>query len=79
MIDRKAFERMEIANAQLPEASAIALDTFKDPLAYHSHGLQVKLCVVAVSLLIRNGSGSTHKELARIRRIEALTASPWRS
>ncbi len=31
MIDRKAFERKEIANAQLTGASAIALDTFKDP------------------------------------------------
>lgn len=31
MIDRNAFERKEIANAQLTEASAIALDTFKDP------------------------------------------------
>lgn len=30
MIDYKAFERKEIANAQLAEASAIALDTFKD-------------------------------------------------
>jgi DUF1016 N-terminal domain len=30
MINRKAFERKEIANAQLTEASAIALDTFKD-------------------------------------------------
>ena len=33
MIDRKAFERKEIANAQLTETSAIALDTFKDPLS----------------------------------------------
>jgi hypothetical protein len=31
MIDRKAFERKEIANARLTEASAIALDAFKDP------------------------------------------------
>ena len=29
MIDRKAFERKEIANAQLTEASAIALDTMR--------------------------------------------------
>ena len=34
MIDRKAFERKEIANAQLTEASAIALDTFKDPYLF---------------------------------------------
>jgi hypothetical protein len=31
MIDRKSFERKEIANAQLTEASAIAFDTFEDP------------------------------------------------
>jgi predicted nuclease of restriction endonuclease-like (RecB) superfamily len=31
IISRKAFERKEIANAQLTTASAIPLDTFKDP------------------------------------------------
>jgi predicted nuclease of restriction endonuclease-like (RecB) superfamily len=39
MIDRKAFERKEIANAQLTEASAIALDTFKDPYLLDVLGL----------------------------------------
>ena len=40
MIDRKAFERKEIANAQLTEASAIALDTFKDPYLLDVLGLR---------------------------------------
>ena len=31
LIARKAFERKEIANAQLPESSNIPPDTFKDP------------------------------------------------
>jgi predicted nuclease of restriction endonuclease-like (RecB) superfamily len=39
MIDRKAFERKEIANAQLTETSAIALDTFKDPYLLDVLGL----------------------------------------
>ncbi len=39
MIDRKAFERKEIANTQLTEASAIALDTFKDPYLLDVLGL----------------------------------------
>ena len=39
MIDRKAFECKEIANAQLTEASAIALDTFKDPYLLDVLGL----------------------------------------
>jgi len=40
MIDRKAFERKEIANAQLTEASTIALDTFKDPYLLDVLGLR---------------------------------------
>jgi len=40
MIDRKAFERKEIANAQLTEASPIALDTFKDPYLLDVLGLR---------------------------------------
>lgn len=39
MIDRKAFERKEIANAQLTDDSAIALDTFKDPYLLDVLGL----------------------------------------
>jgi predicted nuclease of restriction endonuclease-like (RecB) superfamily len=39
MIDRKAFERKEIANAQLTVASANALDTFKDPYLLDMLGL----------------------------------------
>lgn len=39
MIDRKAFERKEIANAQLTEKSAIPLDTFKDPYLMDVLGL----------------------------------------
>lgn len=38
-IKRKAFERKEIANAQLTDASAIALDTFKDPYLLDVLGL----------------------------------------
>jgi hypothetical protein len=34
LISRKTFERKEIANAQLTEASGIPLDTFKDPYQY---------------------------------------------
>ena len=39
MIDRKAFERKEIANAQLTDTSTIALDTFKDPYLLDVLGL----------------------------------------
>ena len=39
MIDRKAFERKEIANAQLTGDSPIALDTFKDPYLLDVLGL----------------------------------------
>jgi len=38
-IARKGFERKEIANAQLTETSAIALDTFKDPYLLDVLGL----------------------------------------
>jgi predicted nuclease of restriction endonuclease-like (RecB) superfamily len=31
-IGRKAFERREIANAQIPEGSAVPLDAFRDPM-----------------------------------------------
>lgn len=31
LIERKSFERKEIANAQITDASTMALDTFKDP------------------------------------------------
>ncbi|MDR0284629.1 MAG: DUF1016 N-terminal domain-containing protein [Propionibacteriaceae bacterium] len=37
-IGRKAFERREIANAQIPEGSAVPLDTFKDPMLLHMTG-----------------------------------------
>jgi len=39
LISRKAYERKEIANAQLTEASAIPLDTFKDPYLLDVLGL----------------------------------------
>jgi predicted nuclease of restriction endonuclease-like (RecB) superfamily len=39
LISRKAFERKEIANAQLTETSAIPLDTFKDPYLLDVLGL----------------------------------------
>ena len=39
IIARKAFERKEIANAQLAETSAIPLDTFKDPYLLDVLGL----------------------------------------
>jgi len=39
LIARKAFERKEIANAQLTEVSAIPLDTFKDPYLLDVLGL----------------------------------------
>jgi predicted nuclease of restriction endonuclease-like (RecB) superfamily len=38
-ISRKTFERKEIANAQLTQASAIPLDTFKDPYLLDVLGL----------------------------------------
>jgi predicted nuclease of restriction endonuclease-like (RecB) superfamily len=40
LIARKAFERKEIANAQLTETSAIPLDTFKDPYLLDVLGLR---------------------------------------
>lgn len=39
LISRKVYERKEIANAQLTEASAIPLDTFKDPYLLDVLGL----------------------------------------
>ncbi|MBB4845559.1 putative nuclease of restriction endonuclease-like (RecB) superfamily [Paucibacter oligotrophus] len=39
LISRKTYERKEIANAQLAEASAIPLDTFKDPYLLDVLGL----------------------------------------
>jgi predicted nuclease of restriction endonuclease-like (RecB) superfamily len=39
-IARKAFERREIANAQLPEGSAVPRDTFHDPLILDTLGLR---------------------------------------
>lgn len=39
LIARKAFERKEIANAQLSDAGAIPLDTFKDPYLLDVLGL----------------------------------------
>lgn len=39
-IARKAFERKEIANAQLPAESLIPLDTFKDPYLLNMLGLK---------------------------------------
>ncbi|MCX8521223.1 MAG: PDDEXK nuclease domain-containing protein [Rhodoferax sp.] len=39
LISRKAYERKEIANAQLSEASTIPLDTFKDPYLLDVLGL----------------------------------------
>lgn len=38
-ISRKAFERCEIANSQIPEGSAVPRDTFTDPLILESLGL----------------------------------------
>ncbi|WP_168928761.1 PDDEXK nuclease domain-containing protein [Sinomonas albida] len=39
-ISRKAFERREIANSQIPEGSATPRDTFADPLILDALGLQ---------------------------------------
>lgn len=39
-IGRKAFERREIANSQIPEGSAVPRDTFRDPLILDTLGLQ---------------------------------------
>lgn len=38
-IDRKAYERREIANSQIPEGSAVPRDTFRDPLILDTLGL----------------------------------------
>jgi len=38
-IARKAFERREVANSQIPEGSAVPLDTFRDPLLLDMLGL----------------------------------------
>jgi predicted nuclease of restriction endonuclease-like (RecB) superfamily len=38
-IAHKAFERREIANAQIPEGSAVPRDTFHDPLILDTLGL----------------------------------------
>lgn len=39
-IARKAYERREIANSQIPEGSAVPRDTFRDPLILEALGLQ---------------------------------------
>ncbi|HET7385083.1 MAG TPA: PDDEXK nuclease domain-containing protein [Nocardioidaceae bacterium] len=39
-ISRKAYERREIANSQIPEGSAVPRDTFRDPLILDTLGLQ---------------------------------------
>jgi len=39
-IERKAYERREIANAQIPEGSAVPRDTFRDPLILDALGLK---------------------------------------
>ena len=71
MIDRKAFERKEIANAQLTEASAIALDTFKDPylldvLGLHDGFLEADLEAAVLreleSFILELGGGFTFVE-----------------
>ena len=38
-IGRKAYERREIANSQIPEGSAVPRDTFRDPLILDALGL----------------------------------------
>ncbi|MCL2471517.1 MAG: PDDEXK nuclease domain-containing protein [Propionibacteriaceae bacterium] len=38
-ISRKAFERRQIANSQIPEGSAVPLDTFRDPMLLDMLGL----------------------------------------
>jgi predicted nuclease of restriction endonuclease-like (RecB) superfamily len=38
-IGRKAYERREIANSQIPEGSAVPRDTFRDPLILDTLGL----------------------------------------
>lgn len=39
-ISRKAYERREIANSQIPEGSAMPLDTFRDPMLLDVLGLR---------------------------------------
>ena len=39
-IQRKAYERREIANSQIPDGSAVPRDTFRDPLILDTLGLQ---------------------------------------
>ena len=39
-IERKAYERREIANSQIPDGSAVPRDTFRDPLILDTLGLQ---------------------------------------
>jgi predicted nuclease of restriction endonuclease-like (RecB) superfamily len=39
-ISRKAYERREIANSQIPEGSAVPRDTFRDPLILDTLGLR---------------------------------------
>jgi len=39
-ISRKAFERREIANSQIPEGSAVPLDVFRDPMLLDMLGLK---------------------------------------
>ncbi|MFT4296678.1 MAG: PDDEXK nuclease domain-containing protein [Micropruina sp.] len=38
-IERKSFERREIADSQIPEGSAVPLDTFRDPMLLDMLGL----------------------------------------
>ena len=71
IITRKAFERQEIANARLTEASSIPLDTFKDPylldvLGLHDGYLEADLEAAVLreleSFILELGGGFTFVE-----------------
>jgi len=65
-IARRAFERREIANAQIPDGSAVPLDAFKDPMlldllglhdAYAEADLEQAILVELESFLLEVGHG----------------------
>ncbi len=68
VIDRKAFERHEIANAQIPDGSAMPRDTFTDPMIldllglhdnYSEHNLESAILHDMRTFLMEVGQGFT--------------------
>jgi predicted nuclease of restriction endonuclease-like (RecB) superfamily len=72
IVDRKAFERREIANSQVTERSAVPLDSFRDPYlldflglegAYQERDLEEAIIRELEPFLLEAGKGWTEKRM----------------